>query len=208
MQQKIQYHKILEKHLVEFLTMETKPSLLLHACCAPCASYTLEYLSPYFREICVYFYNPNITPTEEYEYRLAELNRMVETVSYPNKVTVLPGIYDPERFTAMAVGLEEVPEGGSRCYKCYDLRLRKTGETALTGGFDYFTTTLSISPYKNAVWLNEIGTRIGEELGVAYLQSDFKKNGGYARSIVLSKEYGLYRQNWCGCVYSERAAKA
>ena len=203
MQPKINYQKILEKNLAKFQTMEEKPRLLLHACCAPCSSYTLEYLSPYFREICVFFYNPNISPAEEYEYRLMELNRMVDRVSYPCKVSVLPGVYDPEEFTAMAKGLEAVPEGGSRCYKCYTMRLQKTGETARQGGFDYFTTTLSISPYKNAAWLNEIGIRIGAELGISYLESDFKKNGGYARSIVLSKEYGLYRQNWCGCVYSQ-----
>ncbi|MBE6569593.1 MAG: epoxyqueuosine reductase QueH [Ruminococcaceae bacterium] len=207
MQQKINYQKILEKKLAEFEAMAVKPRLLLHACCAPCSSYTLEYLSPYFREISVFFYNPNITPTEEYNYRLAELQRMMENVQYGCPVTVLPGIYDPERFTAMARGMESLPEGGGRCYKCYDLRLRETGRTAAESGFDWFTTTLSISPYKNAAWLNEIGTRIGEELGVPYLQSDFKKNGGYARSIVLSKEYGLYRQNWCGCVYSRRDAE-
>ena len=206
MQPKINYQKILEKNLAEFQTRERKPRLLLHACCAPCSSYTLEYLAPYFREISGFFYNPNIAPAAEYEYRLAELNRMVERVSYPCTVSVLPGVYDPERFTAMAAGLEEVPEGGTRCFNCYTMRLQKTAETAAQGGYDYFTTTLSISPHKNAAWLNEIGIRFGEQMGVPYLESDFKKNGGYARSIVLSREYGLYRQNWCGCIYSKKAA--
>jgi len=205
MQTKINYQKILEKNLAVFDAMPVKPRLLLHACCAPCSSYTLEYLAPHFREICVFFYNPNTTPREEYDFRLAELVRLIDAADYPTKVTVLPGRYEPERFAALAAGLENHPEGGMRCQKCYALRLQEAGRMAAEGKFDYFTTTLSISPHKNAQLLNHIGTKIAVEIDIPYLESDFKKNGGYARSIVLSRQYGLYRQNWCGCHYSRPA---
>ncbi|MBQ8401896.1 MAG: epoxyqueuosine reductase QueH [Clostridia bacterium] len=184
-----------------------KPTLLLHACCAPCSSYSLEFLAPHFRKIDIWFYNPNITPAAEYGLRLAELKRLVETVRYPCPVEVLDVPYDPSVFFTMAKGMEHLPEGGERCRNCYEQRLRSAAETAKTGGYDWFTTTLSISPYKNAHWLNAIGIRLGEETGVPYLISDFKKNGGYARSIALSAQYGLYRQDWCGCVYSRMAAE-
>ena len=186
---------------------EEKPVLLLHASCAPCSSYSLEALSPHFRRIDIWFYNPNITPAAEYTLRLDELKRLVASVRYDCPVTVLDTPYDPERFFSMAKGMETLPEGGKRCFACYEQRLRSTAEAAKTGGYDWFTTTLSISPHKNAHWLNGIGIRLGEEFGVPYLVSDFKKNGGYARSIALSEEYGLYRQNWCGCVYSRQAAE-
>ena len=186
---------------------EEKPTLLLHACCAPCSSWSLEVLSPHFRKIDIWFYNPNITPVSEYETRLAELQRLVETVPYECPVTVLDTPYDPASFFAMAEGREEMPEGGARCLSCYALRLRSTAEMAARGGYDWFTTTLSISPHKNAHWLNSIGLQMGAQYGVPYLVSDFKKNGGYARSVALSETYGMYRQNWCGCVYSRRAAE-
>lgn len=201
------YRKMMEKTLEEADAREIRPSLLLHACCAPCSSYTLEYLSPHFREISVFFYNPNIAPAAEYETRLAELRRLVDTVRYACPVTVTAGRYDPERFFAMARGMENLPEGGERCRLCYAMRLRETAMVAASGGYDYFTTTLSISPYKNAVWLNELGAQAASELGCVYLTSDFKKHGGYQRSIALSREYGLYRQDFCGCVYSMREAE-
>lgn len=186
---------------------EDKPSLLLHACCAPCSSYTLEYLSPFFSRIAVLFYNPNISPAEEYALRLEELRRMVETVSYACPVTVCESRYDPARFREAVRGMESLAEGGERCRVCYAMRLEEAARFASEGAYDYFTTTLSISPYKNAAWLNTIGKAAGEKAGVPYLVSDFKKNGGYARSIVLSRELGLYRQDFCGCVYSRAEAE-
>ena len=186
---------------------ERKPTLLLHACCAPCSSYVLEYLSQYF-SITLFFYNPNIAPKEEYRFRAEELKHLVGEMELPSPIQVLEGAYEPEAFTAIAAGLEDLPEGGSRCQKCYRLRLRKTAELAKKLGFDYYTTTLSISPYKNAEWLNEIGVEEGNRLGVRYLPSDFKKRNGYKRSCELSVQYGLYRQDYCGCIYSRRAAKS
>lgn len=181
-----------------------RPTLLLHACCAPCSSYVLEYLSKYFR-ITLFFYNPNIAPEEEYRFRLDELRRLVREMGPCGDVTVLEGNYAPDRFYALSEGLETLPEGGSRCFLCYRLRLSETARVAAEGGFDYFCTTLSISPYKNAAWLNEIGQAEGAEYGVKYLVSDFKKKNGYKRSCELSEQYGLYRQDFCGCVYSKEA---
>lgn len=202
---KRKYTKAMEETFASF--GEQKPTLLLHACCAPCSSYSLELLSPHFTKIDIWFYNPNITPMAEYELRLAELKRLVDTVAYPCPVQVLDVPYDPTAFFQMAKGMEDLPEGGKRCFACYGQRLRSTAEKAKNGGYDYFTTTLSISPYKNAHWLNAWGVSLGEEVGVPYLITDLKKNGGYARSIQLSHEYGLYRQNWCGCVYSKLASE-
>lgn len=200
---KRKYTKAMEATFASF--GERKPRLLLHACCAPCSSYSLELLTPHFAGIDIWFYNPNITPAAEYALRLAELKRLVDTVDYPCPVTVLDVPYDPARFFAMAKGMESLPEGGERCWHCYGQRLRSTAEKAASGEYDYFTTTLSISPYKNAHWLNAWGVALGKEVGVPYLITDLKKNGGYARSIELSAKYGLYRQNWCGCVYSQVA---
>lgn len=179
------------------------PTLLLHSCCAPCSSYVLEYLSKFFR-ITVFYYNPNIYPQQEYEMRVKEQQEFIRRFPAKYPISFEEGTYDTQRFYAIAKGLEDVPEGGARCFRCYELRLREAGELAYARGFDYFTTTLSISPLKNAEKLNEIGVRIGEELGVSYLQSDFKKKNGYKRSAELSKEYGMYRQDYCGCVYSYR----
>lgn len=182
------------------------PSLLLHVCCAPCSSHVLELLSNEYN-ITVYFYNPNITKAPEYEKRIAELKRFVAEAPFARNVTIVEEEYDPNTFFEMAKGLEKEPERGARCYKCYELRLRKTAQYAKSHGFDYFTTTLSISPHKNAAWLNSIGEQLGEEYSVTHLYSDFKKKNGYARSIQLSKEYNLYRQDYCGCIFSEEEAK-
>lgn len=182
---------------------ENKKSLLLHVCCAPCSSYVLEYLEEKYA-MTAYFYNPNITEREEYEKRIAELRRFTGEADFAKDVIVQEGAYEPERFFEMAKGLEDEPERGSRCYKCYELRMRESAAYAKEHGYDLFTTTLSISPHKNAAWINEIGERLSEEYGIGYLYSDFKKKNGYARSIELSKQYQLYRQNYCGCVYSRR----
>ncbi len=180
-----------------------KPRLLLHSCCAPCSSYCMEYLREYFR-LTVFYYNPNITGQEEYRKRLAEEKRLIEAYNVKgDKIEILEGDYEPQLFFDMARGLENCPEGAERCFRCYELRLRKTAELAAKEGFDYFTTTLTISPLKNAAKLNEIGERLSAEYGIPWLPSDFKKRGGYQRSIELSKEYGLYRQNYCGCIYSK-----
>ncbi len=199
----VNFQKELEKEL-EKLTGEGRvPSLLLHSCCAPCSSYCLTYLSDYFR-ITVDYYNPNIYPPEEYRLRAEEQKRLIERLPARHPITYMEGAYRPEVFFEMAKGLEEVKEGGERCFRCYELRLREAAERAAEGGFDYFTTTLSISPLKNAAKLNEIGARLSQEYQVSYLYSDFKKKNGYRRSVELSEEYGLYRQNYCGCVYSRR----
>lgn len=182
---------------------EKTPSLLLHACCAPCSSYVLEYLSQYFK-ITLFYYNPNISPEEEYRKRVAELRRLIAEQPARNTVSFAEGPYDPERFFALAKGRERDPEGGERCFACYALRLRETARYAKEHGFDFFTTTLTVSPYKNAGKLNDIGAAVERETGVPFLHSDFKKRNGYLRSIALSREYGLYRQNYCGCVYSMR----
>ena len=204
--QKVNYQKELDRILKQFEKEHETPSLLLHSCCAPCSSYVLEYLSEYFR-ITVFYYNPNIYPESEYTKRILEQQNLIRDMKLRSPVSFLAGKYDKERFYAMAEGMEDLKEGGARCMKCYELRLRETAAQAAAGGFDYFTTTLSISPLKNAQKLNEIGTRLGEEYGVKYLLSDFKKKNGYKRSIELSKEYGLYRQDYCGCEFSMRERK-
>ena len=198
---RINYQKELDKVIESLSQQEKVPTLLLHSCCAPCSSYVLEYLSNYFG-ITVFYYNPNIYPDEEYEMRVKEQQRFIREFPAKHPIDFIEGAYDKERFYEMARGLEQVPEGGQRCFQCYELRLREAGELAKARGFDYFTTTLSISPMKNAEKLNEIGLRLAEELGVAYLCSDFKKRNGYKRSTELSREYGMYRQDYCGCVYS------
>ncbi len=179
------------------------PRLLLHSCCAPCSSYVLEYLSQYFA-ITVLYYNPNIFPEEEYRKRVEEQKRLIAELPVKHPVSFAEGRYLPEEFFAVAKGLEDVPEGGERCRKCFRLRLEETARLAAEGKYDYYTTTLSISPLKNAQALNEIGQELAAVYEVPYLPSDFKKRGGYQRSIELSREYELYRQNFCGCVYSMR----
>ena len=201
--QKINYQKELEKLLAQLEAEQRVPSLLIHSCCAPCSSYVLEYLSEYFK-ITVFYYNPNIYPESEYTKRIAEQQKLIRDMEFRYPVSFLAGKYDKEKFYEMAAGMEDLKEGGARCMKCYELRLSEAAGQAVAGGFDYFTTTLSISPMKNAQKLNEIGLRVGEKYGVKYLVSDFKKKNGYKRSIELSKEYGLYRQDYCGCEFSMR----
>lgn len=197
------YQKELDK-LTKRLEAEGRvPRLLLHSCCAPCSSYVLEYLSNYF-SITVFYYNPNIFPESEYTKRICEQQRLLDVLPAKHPVSFIAGPYESEKFFEMAEGLEHVKEGGERCFKCYELRLRETAKMAKNAEFDYFTTTLSISPLKKAEKLNEIGIRLGKEYGVEYLLSDFKKKNGYKRSIELSKEYGLYRQDHCGCVFSKK----
>ena len=200
------YQKELDKLLAQLEKEERVPSLLLHSCCAPCSSYVLEYLGQYFN-ITVFYYNPNIFPESEYTKRILEQQTLIGQMRVKYPVSFIAGSYDKDRFYEMAKGLEHVKEGGERCLKCYELRLRESAWIAKSGWFDYFTTTLSISPMKNAARLNEIGLRLQEEYGVNYLISDFKKKNGYKRSIELSKEYGLYRQDYCGCEFSVRGGK-
>lgn len=194
----INYQKELDKLIT---TLDgRKPRLLLHVCCAPCSSYCQEYLTKYF-DITLLFYNPNMDTAAEYDKRAAELQRLVKEAGFPVNVLIME--YEPQKFLDMARGLEKVKEGGERCFRCYELRMREAAEYASAHGFDYFTTTLSISPLKNAAKINEIGERLAEEYGVRHLPSDFKKRGGYQRSIELSHQYSLYRQNYCGCIFSK-----
>jgi len=196
------YAKELER-LIQKLQQEGKvPRLLLHACCAPCSSAVLEYLSQYFA-ITLLYYNPNIAPLEEYQKREAELRRLVSQMKFIHPVELLPCQYDGQAFVQAARGLEGEPEGGKRCEACFRLRLRYAAQEAARLRFDYYTTTLSISPMKNAPLLNQLGEEIGREFGVAHLPSDFKKKDGYKRSVQLSKEYDLYRQDYCGCAFSK-----
>lgn len=196
------YQKILDKELEKIQSSNTTPTLLLHSCCAPCSSYVIEYLSKYFK-ITVFYYNPNISPDNEYRYRADEQKRLIESMSLENPVEFLEGEYNPADFFEASKGLEDAPEGGARCAKCFNLRLSKTAEAAQQGNYDYFTTTLTISPLKNAQLINNIGKELSNKYNVPYLLSDFKKKNGYKRSIVLSKEYNLYRQNYCGCIFSK-----
>lgn len=199
--QKVNYQKELDKILGTLVKEECVPRLLLHSCCAPCSSYVLEYLSEYF-EITVFYYNPNIYPEGEYTKRVLEQQALIKKMKFRHPVSFMAGAYEKEKFYQMAEGLEHVKEGGERCFRCYRLRLTETAKRAAEGGFDYFTTTLSISPLKNAGKLNEIGIEVGKEYGIPYLVSDFKKKNGYKRSVELSQEYGLYRQDYCGCEFS------
>ena len=198
---KLNYQKELDRVIEANQRLGIVPRLLLHVCCAPCSSYCLEYLSNYF-DITVYYYNPNISKKEEYEYRLSEEKRFISIKEFKYPVKLTESEYRPEDFFAAVKGLEKEPEGGARCKECFRLRLEKKKKKAKEQGFDYFTTTLTISPLKNAALLNEIGAEMGERYGVKWLYSDFKKKEGYKRSIELSREYDLYRQNYCGCVFS------
>ena len=192
---------LLDAELKKISEEGSRPRLLLHACCAPCSSYVLEYLSNFF-DITLYFYNPNITPAEEYTYRAEELSRLVEEMGLSERTALSVSEYNSDEFYNIVKGLEDEPEGGARCARCYRLRLEASARYAAERGFDYFTTTLSISPYKNSRWLNEIGAELAEQYGVRYLFSDFKKKNGYKRSCELSEKYGLYRQDYCGCEFS------
>ncbi|MFR1807879.1 MAG: epoxyqueuosine reductase QueH [Pygmaiobacter massiliensis] len=202
----INYQKELKKLIAALPENTAPPTLLLHSCCAPCSSYVLEYLSNHFA-ITVDYYNPNISPETEYRLRAEEQKRLIEAMPTRFPVHFTEGAYEPQVFYNAVKGLESCPEGGERCFVCYELRLREAALRAKEGGYDYFTTTLSISPLKNAAKLAELGQAIGNEMGVAYLPSDFKKKEGYKRSIALSHEYGLYRQDFCGCVFSKQEAE-
>ena len=196
------YQKELDRLIEQYQKEGRTPSVLLHVCCAPCSSYCLEYLSEYF-DITVYYYNPNITKPEEYAYRLSEEKRYIALrTDFRHPVGMTESEYDPKVFFEAVKGLEKEPEGGARCEQCFRLRLEASAKKAKELGMDCFTTTLTISPLKNAALLNEIGEEMGERYGVMWLPSDFKKKEGYKRSIVLSHEYDLYRQNYCGCVFS------
>lgn len=201
------FQKELEKIIERAVSESRVPRLLLHSCCAPCSSYVLEYLSQYF-EITVFYYNPNISPAEEYEKRAEEQRRLIGEMDTRFPIRLVVGTYEPERFYEQSRGLEREPEGGERCFRCYRLRLEEAARLAAEGGCDYFATTLTISPLKNAEKLNEIGQELSQIYKVEHLPSDFKKKNGYRRSVELSREHGLYRQNYCGCVFSRREQEA
>lgn len=186
---------------------QARKRLLLHVCCAPCSSYVLEYLNGFF-DITVFFYNPNIDDADEYRRRAAEEQRLLCEMKFANKPEFVEGRYDPMEFYETVKGLEKIPEGGARCVKCFELRLRETAKYAVENGFDCFTTTLSISPLKNSRVLNALGESLSGEYGLEYLFSDFKKKNGYKRSVELSRIYGLYRQNYCGCSFSKAEAES
>ncbi|MFA5658212.1 MAG: epoxyqueuosine reductase QueH [Oscillospiraceae bacterium] len=202
----VNYQRELDRLLIGLSAEDYVPSLMLHSCCAACSSYVLEYLSDFFK-ITVFYYNPNIFPAEEYEKRLDDQIKLISRLKTKNSVSFIAGSYIPDVFFNQSRGLEHEKEGGERCFRCYTLRLEETAKYAKENSFDYFTTTLSISPYKNAEKLNEIGKELSQKYGVSYLSSDFKKKNGYKRSIELSKEYELYRQDYCGCVYSKAWAE-
>ena len=199
---RINYQKELEKKISEFEEAHSTPELLIHSCCAPCSSYVLEYLSKYF---CItdFYYNPNIQSDSEYRRRADELKRLIEKMPLSNPVTFVEGEYNPKSYTEAIRGLEKEPEGGARCEVCFRLRLEEAAREAAKRNIEYFTTTLTISPMKDVVLLNKLGEEAAEKYGVKFLPSEFRKKGGYLRSIELSKEYDLYRQDYCGCVYSK-----
>ena len=203
---KINYQKELDQ-ITAKIDPAHKPHLVLHACCAPCSSYVLEYLTQYFR-ITVFYYNPNITSKEEYDRRVHELYKFVNDAGYTeDQVRIVLGDYDPSVYYEAVKGMEDLPEKSQRCYVCYRLRMEEAAKKASEYGADYFTTTLSISPHKITSWINEIGEELAKKYGVAHLPSDFKKRGGFLRSTELSKQYGLYRQDYCGCIFSKRESE-
>ncbi len=197
------YQKELDNIIEKLNSSDPPKKLLIHSCCAPCSSYVLEYLSDYF-EITVFYYNPNIYPEEEYNRRVEEQQRLINSMPLKHRVLFRQGEYLPKEYYGYVKGLEEEPEGGERCFRCYRMRLREAARLAKEDSFDFYTTTLSISPHKKAEKLNEIGNELAKEFGVKYLPSDFKKKNGYRRSIELSKEYDLYRQDYCGCIFSRK----
>ena len=196
------YQKMVEQ-LREVDNLDYTPSILLHSCCAPCSSHVISVLSPHF-DITILYYNPNIEPYEEYLKRKEEEIRFIGEYPASNKLDIIDCDYDNDKFHEVVKGLEDLKEGGNRCFICYELRLDKTAKTAKELGYEYFATTLSVSPYKNSKKLNEIGLKLSDEYDVKYLISDFKKKNGYKHSIELSKEYNLYRQDYCGCIYSRK----
>ena len=197
------YWLIMENKIKEIVASGNLPKLLIHSCCAPCSSSVLELLSEYF-DITVLYYNPNIYPPEEFKIRTIEQIRFAKEMNFKNPVKVVTCDYDSKKFYDAVKGLEDEPEGGARCTECFRLRLRETARYASENGFDMFTTTLSVSPLKNSQLLNELGGEIAKEYGLEYFYSDFKKKNGYKRSCELSAQYGLYRQDYCGCVFSKK----
>lgn len=195
---KVNYQQKMESQI---LALKEKKRLLLHACCAPCSSAVLEKLCDYF-DITIYYYNPNISPETEFNKRYDELEKLIEKMKLNVKTVKAP--YENNLFEKTIESFREMPEGGIRCFRCYELRMNQTACFAKEKGYDYFTTTLSISPYKNADKLNEIGQKLANQYGISYLFADFKKKDGYKRSIELSSIYHLYRQNYCGCIYSKK----
>lgn len=193
------YEKLMEEQI---LNSKEGSSLLLHACCAPCSSAVLERLASHFK-ISILYYNPNITEEKEYQKRLDELKKFISKLTFKYPINIIDSRYEPKEFFQIAKGLEKEKERGKRCYKCYELRLEETAKVAKEKNFDFFATTLTLSPYKITPWLNEIGEKLSEKYQANYLYSDFKKKNGYKRSIELSKEYNLYRQDYCGCIYSK-----
>lgn len=196
------YQKELEIILDNLESSNFIPKLLLHACCGPCSSYCIEYLSKYF-DITILYYNPNIYPDKEYMRRLDELKRLIHQIPHVNKLELIESRYIPDEYYNSVKGLEQLGERSERCYECYKLRMEECAKVARDNNYDFFTTTLSISPYKDAEWINEIGINLEKQYNVKYLYADFKKKNGYKRSIELSKEYKMYRQDYCGCVYSK-----
>lgn len=194
--------KAMDAFLLKLKEEKRVPKLLLHSCCAPCSSYVLEYLSPYF-EIYDFFYNPNIGVKEEYQLRTKEMKRLIDQMPLEHEVHFIEGSYEPEKYYEQVRGYEQCPERGERCEICFRMRLKESAKMCRELGCDYFATTLTISPLKDAVLINKIGTEVGRMMEVAYLPSDFKKRNGYKRSIELSSEYDLYRQSFCGCVFSK-----
>ena len=205
---KINYQRELDQ-LIEEIEAEGKvPTLLLHSCCAPCSSYCIEYLSQFFA-ITVFYYNPNIYPDEEYFHRVKEQQRFISEFPTKHPVSFIEGDFEKDRFySEVAKGLEKEPERGARCTKCFELRLGETAKRAAAEGMDYFATTLTISPMKDVELLNSIGAAMGERYGVEYLATEFRKKNGYLRSTQISKEYDMYRQDYCGCVYSYQEREA
>lgn len=193
------YEKLMEEQI---LNSKEGSSLLLHACCAPCSSAVLERLASHFK-ISILYYNPNITEEKEYQKRLDELRKFISKLNFKYQINIIDSRYEPKEFFQIAKGLEKEKEQGKRCYKCYELRLEETAKVAKEKNFDFFATTLTLSPYKKTSWLNEIGENLSKKYQANYLYSDFKKKNGYKRSIELSKEYNLYRQDYCGCIYSK-----
>ena len=202
----ISYQRWLDEKIDEIKNSKCRPRLILHSCCAPCSSYVIEYLTPFF-SITVFFYNPNIHPEEEYKKRLSEQISFIEKLKEKNEIDLIVGTYQPELFFQRVKGLEQEKEGGRRCQKCFELRLEKSAQKASQLGFPYFTTTLTVSPHKNAKLINRLGDDIASSFHLQYLFSDFKKRAGFQRSIVLSHQYQLYRQNYCGCIFSRKEEK-
>lgn len=195
------YNTLMEQEIEKIKKTNVIPNLLLHSCCAPCSSHVIDTLSPYFN-ITILYYNPNIEPYDEYIKRKKEEKRFINQYPNINKLNIIDCDYDNVKYHEIIKGLEQEKEGGARCIKCYYLRLEKTAQIAKENKYDYFATTLTVSPLKNSTKLNEIGEKLSKQLDIKYLYSDFKKKNGYKHSIELSKQYDLYRQDYCGCIYS------